>query len=62
MTAELVFSVAGIYACFLTWGILQERVTTTPYYGHAVIDDGTSQQPAAYFRHFVFLNAVYVGK
>ncbi|KFY73621.1 hypothetical protein V499_06311 [Pseudogymnoascus sp. VKM F-103] len=28
---ELVIGVAGIYASFLTWALLQERLTTTPY-------------------------------
>ena len=28
------FCVIGIYTCFLTWGVLQERVSTTPYYDH----------------------------
>lgn len=27
----LVFCVAGIYACFLSWGVLQERVSTRQY-------------------------------
>ncbi|RKP13576.1 UAA transporter [Piptocephalis cylindrospora] len=38
-------SVAGIYGCFLTWGVLQERVSTTPY--------GEEEDR---FRHFIFLN------
>ncbi|ORX88416.1 UAA transporter [Basidiobolus meristosporus CBS 931.73] len=38
--------VLGIYACFLTWGVLQERVSTTTY--------GEGQK----FRYFIFLNAV----
>ncbi|KAI8919577.1 UAA transporter [Entophlyctis helioformis] len=40
---ELAACVLGIYACFLTWGITQERVSTTPYDGKR-------------FRYFVFLN------
>ncbi|OBT64865.1 hypothetical protein VE03_06462 [Pseudogymnoascus sp. 23342-1-I1] len=28
---ELVIGVSGIYASFLTWALLQERLTTTPY-------------------------------
>ncbi|KAK6333611.1 UDP-galactose transporter [Orbilia blumenaviensis] len=28
---ELVICVAGIYTSFLTWALLQERITTTPY-------------------------------
>ncbi|KAH6571962.1 hypothetical protein BASA50_006748 [Batrachochytrium salamandrivorans] len=41
---ELAACVAGIYVCFLTWGVTQERVSTTAY------DNGKR------FRHFVFLN------
>ena len=33
-TAQLLFAVAGIYGCFLTWGLLQERVSTTLYSAH----------------------------
>ncbi|KAG5460360.1 MAG: UAA transporter family-domain-containing protein [Olpidium bornovanus] len=44
---ELLACVAGIYACFLTWGVLQERVSTTPY--------GEDKQR---FRFFVTMNAV----
>nr|KAJ3421742.1 UDP-galactose transporter [Polyrhizophydium stewartii] len=44
-TFELLFCVAGIYACFLTWGVTQERVSTTPY--------GEDKER---FRFFVFLN------
>jgi UDP-galactose transporter B1 len=40
---ELVACVLGVYATFLTWGILQERVTTTNYNGE-------------YFKFYVFLN------
>lgn len=28
---DLLFCVAGIYASFLTWAVLQERISTTPY-------------------------------
>ncbi|RIA98758.1 UAA transporter, partial [Glomus cerebriforme] len=35
-----------IYTCFLTWGVLQERISTTPY-GEAKIGR---------FRYFIFLN------
>ena len=30
---RLAFCVTGIYTCFLTWGILQERLTSTIYTG-----------------------------
>ncbi|KAI3635741.1 hypothetical protein MIR68_006379 [Amoeboaphelidium protococcarum] len=52
---ELAFCIAGIYGCFLSWGLLQERVSTTPYYAH---DDHLKQHQPAYFKHFVFLNCV----
>ncbi|KAJ3297009.1 UDP-galactose transporter [Borealophlyctis nickersoniae] len=45
MFAELALCIAGIYACFLTWQLTQERVTTTTYTGGR-------------FRYFVFLNMV----
>lgn len=41
---NLGFCVAGIYACFLTWALLQERLSTTNYKGSK-------------FSYFVFLNA-----
>lgn len=44
---DFVFCVAGIYTCFLTWGVLQERVSTTPY--------GIRQER---FNSFIFLNTV----
>jgi hypothetical protein len=40
---ELAVCIVGIYVFFLTWGITQERVSTTPYNGKK-------------FKHFVFLN------
>nr|CAG8513096.1 7242_t:CDS:2 [Entrophospora candida] len=47
---KVAFSVVGIYSCFLTWGVLQERVSTTPY---GVIDN-TPQK----FKYFIFLNTI----
>ncbi|CAG8624389.1 14312_t:CDS:1 [Cetraspora pellucida] len=47
--AKIAFSVIGIYSCFLTWGILQERVSTTSY------GEGESKQQ---FRYFIFLNMI----
>ena len=41
---ELAICIAGIYVCFLTWGITQERVSTTLYQGKK-------------FNFFIFLNA-----
>lgn len=45
MTPEFFFCVAGVYVCFLTWGITQERVSTTAY-----PPDGGS------FKAFILLN------
>jgi len=44
---DLLVCVAGIYTCFLTWGILQERLTTTPYDNAGTV---------VKFNFFVFLN------
>lgn len=44
-TGRLIFYVAGIYLCFLTWGITQERVSTTRY-------------GDAKFSSWIFLNVV----
>jgi solute carrier family 35 (UDP-galactose transporter), member B1 len=43
MYRQLFLCVVGIYICFLTWGITQERVSTTEYGGRK-------------FKYFVFLN------
>ncbi|KAJ1920412.1 UDP-galactose transporter [Mycoemilia scoparia] len=43
---DLIFCIAGIYACFLTWGVTQERVVSTDY--------GNGDK----FRHFIVLNLV----
>lgn len=43
----LLFCIVGIYICFLSWGLLQERVSTTPY--------GVESKK---FKFFVFLNAI----
>lgn len=45
--ANLVICVSGIYAAFLTWGVLQERITTTNY--------GTEEKPEV-FRFPVVVN------
>ncbi|KPM43479.1 UDP-galactose transporter 1 [Neonectria ditissima] len=46
---QLVIAVAGIYASFLTWAYLQEKLTTTPY--------GPADAPEVW--HFpVFLNTI----
>ncbi|RUS27418.1 UAA transporter family-domain-containing protein [Jimgerdemannia flammicorona] len=46
---RLVFCIVGIYACFLTWGLVQERVSTTPY--------GPPSNPSR-FKSFIFLNVI----
>ncbi|KIX08088.1 uncharacterized protein Z518_02743 [Rhinocladiella mackenziei CBS 650.93] len=49
----LIICVSGIYTSFLTWGLLQERITTTPY----PIDD-SAQAQSEYFRFPVVLNTL----
>ena len=44
-TQTLIICIAGIYCCFLTWGITQERVSKTSYDGQR-------------FNYFIFLNAI----
>lgn len=46
---QLLVAVGGIYASFLTWALLQERLTTTPY--------GSEDAPEL-FKFPVFLNTV----
>lgn len=45
INVEFLVCVAGVYVCFLTWGITQERVSTTSYDGQR-------------FKYFVLLNAI----
>ncbi|OMJ18497.1 UDP-galactose transporter-like protein [Smittium culicis] len=40
------FNIAGVYVCFLTWGLTQEKVASTKY--------GEGEK----FKHFLFLNMV----
>jgi UDP-galactose transporter B1 len=49
----LIICVGGIYSSFLTWGLLQERITTTPY---AV--DSSAQSQQEYFRFPIVLNTI----
>jgi len=44
---DLLLCILGIYGCFLTWGVLQERVSTTSY--------GVDQER---FQYFIFLNSI----
>ncbi|TPX17370.1 uncharacterized protein E0L32_012156 [Thyridium curvatum] len=46
---QVVFAVGGIYASFLTWAYLQEKLTTTPY--------GDAAKPEL-FKFPVFLNTI----
>lgn len=46
---NLIICVSGIYAAFLTWGVLQERITTTNY--------GTEKNPEV-FRFPVVVNTI----
>ncbi|KAK8210219.1 UDP-galactose transporter [Zalaria obscura] len=48
-TANLLIAVGGIYASFLTWGVLQERITTTNY--------GSATSPEK-FRFPIVLNTI----
>ena len=48
------FCVVGIYTCFLTWGILQERVTTTKYSSSLDLKSPNGGK----FTYFVFLNMI----
>ena len=47
MVAKLAFCVAGIYSCYLTWAILQEKITTIEY---------VKGQQHSKFKYFIFLN------
>ncbi|EXJ77417.1 hypothetical protein A1O3_09643 [Capronia epimyces CBS 606.96] len=49
----LIICVSGIYASFLTWGLLQERITTTPYPA-----DDSAQAQQEYFRFPIVLNTI----
>ncbi|KAL8688089.1 MAG: hypothetical protein Q9218_005914, partial [Villophora microphyllina] len=46
---QLLICVAGIYASFLSWAILQERIFTTPY--------GSAASPSK-FEYSIFLNTI----
>ncbi|CAG8546480.1 5884_t:CDS:1 [Ambispora leptoticha] len=55
---KVLFCVTGIYVCFLTWGVLQERVSTTPYNKISNNDINESSLKPKHFRHFIFLNTI----
>ncbi|KAI1630244.1 UAA transporter [Exophiala viscosa] len=50
---SLLICVSGIYASFLTWGLLQERITTTSYPA-----DDSAQAQQEYFRFPIVLNTI----
>ncbi|KAI0480850.1 UAA transporter [Xylariaceae sp. FL0804] len=54
--AQLVVAVAGIYASFLTWAYLQEKLTTTPH--EAGPGAGATGAATEKFRYPVFLNTI----
>ncbi|POW05261.1 hypothetical protein PSHT_10848 [Puccinia striiformis] len=51
---RLVICVVGIYASFLSWALIQERLSTTPY------EDPSGGSPK-YFKSVIFLNTVQSG-
>ncbi|OAP54459.1 hypothetical protein AYL99_11560 [Fonsecaea erecta] len=51
----LLVCVGGIYASFLTWGVLQERITTTPY---PLTSPAAAQPQQEYFRFPIVLNTI----
>ena len=56
-TARLVLCAGGIYASFLTWALVQERLTSTPYYADPAHIRAGDAKPR-FFRHVIFLNTV----
>ena len=52
-TLRLLLCVCGIYVSFLSWALVQERLSTTPYYA-----EPTLHEKPKYFRHVIFLNTV----
>ncbi|RMZ86894.1 hypothetical protein DV736_g5883, partial [Chaetothyriales sp. CBS 134916] len=58
----LLVCIGGIYATFLTWALLQERITTTPFECEPSLVSSSSSRPAApdteYFKFPIFLNTI----
>lgn len=54
---HLIFCAAGIYGFFLTWGILQERITTMEY----VSSSASSTSASGRFKYFQVLNMIQAG-
>lgn len=48
---SLALAVLGVYGSFLSWGVLQERVSTTQY-----MDPKDPEGQPKYFKQFIFLN------
>ncbi|OUM65550.1 hypothetical protein PIROE2DRAFT_33457, partial [Piromyces sp. E2] len=48
---ELPFCVLGIYGCYITWGILQEGISTKDYVSKKTGEKGR-------FKYFIFLNLI----
>lgn len=57
---SLIVCVGGIYASFLTWGLLQERITTTPYQPlpNALRQTSSGEPAVEYFKYPVVINTI----
>lgn len=55
---SFIICVGGIYAAFLTWGILQERITTTPYDIEPNSFIPSRKGATEYFRYPVVVNSI----
>lgn len=56
--AHLVICTGSIYASFLLWALLQERLTTTPYTLPLTLQHATSESRNEYFKSPLVLNAL----
>lgn len=55
---SLVICVGGIYASFLTWGLFQEQITTTPYTPEPNTFFPSQNSAVEYFRYPIFVNTI----
>lgn len=55
---SLLICVSGIYASFLTWGLLQERITKTPYKPEPSTFFTAKNESVEYFRYSIFVNTI----
>ncbi|RMZ84332.1 hypothetical protein DV738_g524, partial [Chaetothyriales sp. CBS 135597] len=55
---QLLVCVGGIYATFLTWALLQERITTTPFESRPSSASLSSTPSVEYFKFPIFLNTI----